>query len=226
MATIPPVMPQPPPLPDWTGQPAYLLGGGKSLTGFDFTQLQNCNVIGCNQAFLTQPDIIDIVVFGDPGFWKRHCIDLAAFLGHVATNRTDLHTFGPLPKWLKIYKRIDTGLGEGETLAFNYNTGALAINLAITLGAGPIYLLGYDCHTTGHWHGKAYEVAQPSHYSRFIEGFESLEVAHRLIRPSQKMLNVCEQNSSKLGVFPIVPFSSAYLVAPNPEVSHASLAPA
>ncbi len=41
------------------------------------------------------------------------------------------------------------GIGHGD------NSGYAALNLAVCLGANPIYLLGFDCkHTNGksHWH--------------------------------------------------------------------------
>lgn len=214
-------MPKPPPLPDWSGRPAYIIGGGKSLRHFDFFQLIDRNVIGCNQAFLEHPDVVDIALFGDPGFWQRYAIALAAFPGWVATNRDDLqdHNKAALPRWLKIYKRVDEGWGTGETLAFNYNTGALAVNLAASLGATRIYLLGFDMQPNGHWHGRSYEPPQQaSHYNRFKDGFGILAEAIRapnVLRQPIEVINVSEPGVSQLAVFPVVPFSSANLVAPT-----------
>ena len=218
-------MPKPPPLPLWPNQPAYIVGGGKSLEHFDFEQLRGRNVIGCNHAFLAHPDIIDITVFGDHPFWKRHALDLAAWPGYVASNAIELEQYGPVPKWLALYSRIDEGWGDGSPfLAFNYNTGALAINLAAVLGASPIYLLGYDMHPCGHWHGRNDEAPQQdSHYRRFIEGFAALEAARKLLPKPPEVFNVSE-GSTHLQTFPIVPFASASLVAPAQlnEVPHAS----
>ena len=71
-----------------------------------------------------------------------------------------------------VTKTLEEGVGHG------YNSGYAAINLAICLGANPIYLLGFDMEKGKNggkqinWHGK-YPVQQSDNvYSTFIKNFQ------------------------------------------------------
>lgn len=160
----------------WTGQAAYLIGGGASLAKFDFRQLTDKRTIGCNDAYRLGKGIVDFVHFGDATWFHKTKWELEKFGGPIVCNAPSLqHLNAP---WLHPMLRQKDGLGSGQHLAWNYSTGASAINLAISLGANPIYLLGYDLMATGgktHWHNL--RTTQAVCFDRFQKGFKSLSKA-------------------------------------------------
>lgn len=117
--------------------------------------LHKKHVIGVNAAYLIG-DWIDIVFFGDHGFFLRHKAGLAAFPGLKVscTPYVEKH------KWVKFVAR-DTSHPRGltsnpEMVSWNFNSGAAAINLAVHTGARRIILLGFDMKLSSanrqHWH--------------------------------------------------------------------------
>lgn len=212
-------MPRVPPLPDWTTKDVYIVGGGHSLRTFDFAQLRGRCVIGCNEAFSLGAEFVSICVFGDEKFWRFRELEkkeLTAFQGYVATNYQVRHP----PPWLKIYGRIERGLGVGNDLAWNGNTGALAINLALLLGASTVYLLGYDMSMQSkwvtHWHDRRIEMPTPMHYDRFMSGCDTVALHLKDIYPGRKVLNVSD-GTSRLRSFPTIGFEDTDLQAPTKE---------
>lgn len=207
-------MPRTDPLPQWMGD-VFLIGGGPSLRGFDFTQLWNLPTIGCNQAFLLGPEICKICIFGDYKFWAAFARPLSGFSSWVASPR---HTMTKQADWIHFFERQDEGLSTTK-LAWNANTGAAAINLALILGAGRVFLLGYDCqmdadnsakHESTHWHDKRIEVPQPQHYDRFLNGFRQVARVLPVVFPGRRVFNVSE-GTSRIDCFPVVDFESVGL---------------
>lgn len=213
-------MPKQTPLPDWTGEAVHLIGGGASLRGFSFDQLKGLNTIGCNQAFELGADICHILLFGDNRFWNffQDRIE-AAYKGWVATSVLFPHA----PDWLKYYERQHEGL-DTTRLAWNGNTGAAAINLALILGAANVYLLGYDLDmdtakpkvdmSASHWHDSRIEIPTPEHYNRFGLGFFTLAACLPDVFPGRRVYNV-SNGTSKLKCFPTISFEEAGLIAPK-----------
>lgn len=206
-------MPRTDPLPQWQGD-VYLIGGGRSLRGFDFTQLRLLPTIGCNQAFLLGPEICKICIFGDFKFWAHFCRPLSDFNGWVVSPR---HTVTKQADWIHFFERQDEGLSKTK-LAWNFNTGAAAINLALILGAKRVFLLGYDCGMDAdnsaklestHWHDKRIEVPQPQHYERFLHGFRNIAAALPVTFPGREVFIV--SGGSKIDCFPVVSFENAGL---------------
>lgn len=198
-------MPRGTPLPEWEGEDAYVIGGGRSLETFDFHKLHGLNTIGCNQAFIKGVDIVNVCIFGDSKFWDNFDRELASFGGWVVTNQGVMQP----PPWLLTFDRVETGLSV-SALGWNYNTGASAINLAFIMGARRVYLLGFDMHPTGHWHGRAIEQAREQHYERFQEGFDDVERSLPVVFPGRQVFNVTD-GSSKLRAFPRSTFTEAGL---------------
>lgn len=205
-------MPKTSPLPNWAGQDVFLIGGGRSLRYFDFSQLKYRNTIGCNQAFELGPEICKISFFGDFRFWEAYKDRLADFAGWVATN----YQAPPLAPWVKHFRRQDEGLA-GDSVAWNANSGAAIINLALILGARRVFCLGYDCcggaEGTNHWHGRAIEQQTPQHYARFLEGFSSVAQSLPALFPGREVWNVTE-GGSRLEAFPCCSFERAGLSSP------------
>ena len=162
----------------WNGGEVWILGGGPSVPKqFDIpdsviadvvqgrstpaayspymSAIHNKHVIGINVAY-TIGDWIDIVFFGDEGFYKNHKQGLAKFPGL----RVSCHPLAEKTNWIKYTPRAfrhNHGLTKrGSEVCWNGNSGAAAINLAVHLGAKRIILLGFDMHLDPsammHWH--------------------------------------------------------------------------
>lgn len=190
----------------WEGQPCYVLGGGPSLQSFPFESIAGEFVLGCNAAFNLGVDTVPITVFGDASFLPKHQEGLEAYVeagGWVVTNSSRLKK--SIPPWLRQMKKVLKGLAL-DGLGWNGNTGASAINLALLLGADPIYLLGYDMgpdsqgKSNYHNHYRSHTI-HPSTYPRFLRGMEV--VARDLLRlfPGRRVINL-EDGSSRLPTFP------------------------
>ena len=190
-------------LPNWQGRDVLLIGGGPSLKTFDFNQLQGRCTIGCNQSFLLGDKVCQICAFGDIDFWDHYGEKMRGYGGWVATN----YPVPNAPPWLKKFKRQDTGLiNDGESLAWNNNTGAMIINLALMLGARRVFLLGYDCDQAGsrtHWHDEPLQPQNHLHYEKFRDGFDCIHDSLRSVYPDRQVFNVTD-GGSKLMAFPRV----------------------
>jgi hypothetical protein len=132
-------------------KPIYIVGGGPSLKGFDFSQLNDKVTIGCNKAILYfDPTYL---AYMDDQFYEWHEKDVRNFKGmkftHSWNNPKDdvirLINLGPLG----ISEDITEGVFHGG------NAGYFALNLAYIMGGNPIYLLGIDMRYNGgktHFH--------------------------------------------------------------------------
>lgn len=163
----------------WDGGDAWIIGGGPSVPRqFDVPEhiiqkvingtlppsayspymalIHNEHVIGVNMAYKIGP-WIDIVMFGDSGFFAKERAGLSQFPGlKISCNPTSKSE-----RWVKTLNRDgqkSRGVSENPTMvSWNGNTGAAAINLAVHLGASKIFLLGFDMdidpkNNMQHWH--------------------------------------------------------------------------
>lgn len=141
----------------WAGRRCFIVGGGPSLRGFDYSALNGELTIGINRAYeYFRPSIIFAM---DHPYYQSVMIDRA--YGNAPRRRLMrskapklwMHTSRPTRSVeldglmeLKhagldgLCKSLDDGLFSGE------NSGYAAINLAVALGCREIYLLGYDMH--------------------------------------------------------------------------------
>lgn len=199
----------------WEGKDAFVLGGGPSLRGFDWSRLYKERVVGCNQAFRLGPQVCDYVVFcdrkfiltdqGKPrlGFYDG----LAKFPNPVVTTDSMLkHRSEP---WLKYMPRRPDGLHH-DALGFNCSTGWSAVNLAFLLGATTVYLLGFDMQLgvngESNYHGDLIDTPDGNVYVRM------LKYSHRVNEdlpkrfPGRQVFNVFDvaSKASKLDTFPII----------------------
>jgi hypothetical protein len=117
--------------------------------------IHNEHVIGVNMSYKIG-NWIDVVMFGDSGFFSKERVGLSQFPGlKVACNPTS-----KAERWIKTLGRDgqhSKGLSTNPTMvSWNGNTGAAAINLAVHFGAKRILLLGFDMdidsHKMQHWH--------------------------------------------------------------------------
>ena len=174
----------------WKNQRCFIIGGGPSLKGFDFSKLIGEKVIALNKAFVDAP-FADILFCVDKQFqdWLLNPnkggkeMDSARktwphFKGHKVwlkvpgTKYQDGIEFVRLAGPEGISTSLEKGIYDGA------NSGYAAINLAIALGANPIYLLGYDMKLDkdkkSHYHS-GYEKPQKEQQLKiFAKKFPSL----------------------------------------------------
>jgi len=188
----------------WEDGDVWILGGGTSVPGQfgipdDIIQkivngtlppstyspymhlLHNKHVIGINVAYLLG-NWIDMVFFGDVGFFLNHEQRLADFQGLKVT----CHPRGDRYDWLK-YLAKDRNHSKGISsnpmmVSWNGNSGAAAISLAVHTGAKRIILLGFDMKLNGnrrqHWHdlynkGERHN-ARKLPFDRHLRGFSQI----------------------------------------------------
>jgi hypothetical protein len=209
------------PIEEWKGQDAFIVGGGSSLADFLWDKLKGKNTIGCNDAFRLGAEVIRVCLFGDASWFHRTKWELQKFRGRVVSCAPSLIHLN-LP-WVYIMSRVRDGLQESGKglLAWNYSTGAAAINLAVLLGASRIFLLGFDMGRNegkSHWHSHRHKPTEDVSFARFQKGFKCLAASLASLRPDVQVLNVTD-GTSKLLVFPAISFGQLDCILETP-VSH------
>ena len=191
----------------WKGQDAFIIGGGPSLQGFDWSLLHSELTIGCNMAFTLGPQVCKICVFGDNRWWQKFHRDLESFSGVVFTNHPDmLHSSIP---WLWTMKRELVGLHR-NALGWNGHTGSVAINLALLLGARRVFLLGFDMRRVGdrsNWHEQVIclSATRPHIYRNFVKDFVFIANDWHRKFPDREIWNVTDDSGLPDDVIPWVP---------------------
>jgi hypothetical protein len=210
----------------WKGRRCFIVAGGRSLRGFDFSRLRGERTIAINKALLEVPfadvlfgmdyQFLEWILRGDLGEDYRRAF--LRFTGEkIWLNLTG--TSYPYPRDVRVLlgageigwtKTLEAGLYHGN------NSGYGAINLALLLGADPIYLLGYDMKEPGHYHS-GYPTKTPT---ASIQTFrESIEAgARELTADAPRIINL--NPKSGLRCFP---FGSIKKVLP--EIPRDGLAP-
>jgi len=196
-------MPQWTPTKTWEGRDVFIIGGGLSLKTFDWDLLKDECTIGCNDAYLLGKEVCKICVFGDPKWYRKHKHELVKYEGIVFTNHGNFQR--NRTDWIWALPRKARGLAK-DALAWNKNTGSVAVNLALILGAKRVFLLGFDmCLLNKHeqnWHENLLNEPDKSVYPLFIRGFEILSKQMHKYFPNAEIINVTD--SSALDMFPKV----------------------
>lgn len=114
----------------------FVIGGGPSLRGFNFTRLKGRQVIACNLAFEFVPWAL-AVCFWDPQFFQTYQKELLRFDGWKVTHKgvTGDAVNNPKNKIVEL---------DANTYGNVNNTGHFALGLATEMECDHIYLLGYD----------------------------------------------------------------------------------
>ena len=189
----------------WFGQPAFIIGGGPSLKDFDFSRLEGRNVIAINRAVeFCDPDIVFSMdtrfikwikngILGDAARAKWKDMRATLVFANTARNSTE---FPHLPDRsvvlpVKAGGEFTTTLADG--VGHGLNSGFGAVNLAICMGANPIFLLGFDMKGGEDgkqaWFHNGYPDQQSGDvYNRFANAFEKA-VAGASGLP--KIVNLC-----------------------------------
>lgn len=142
-------------LPDgaWRGQRCFIVGGGPSLKGFDFGRLRGERVIAINKAFYDVPfadivfamdrPLLDLITSGKLGENYRQAFE--SLWGAKVWLDLSGYSYPPDVYSLPSAGEIGWTTSIKQGLFHGQNSGYGALNLALVLGADPIYLLGYDC---------------------------------------------------------------------------------
>lgn len=162
--------------PIWKNETVYIIGGGPSLTGFNWSSLIGKKTIAINKSLLSYTNA-DILYWTDSRFYNWYKSDVDKFKGLKFTLRHNTNHEGDI----KVLGKSDVyGLDEsGYYLCHGNNSGYAAINLAYLLGVKQIILLGYDMKNDGvkgHYHD-GYPVpttADKVYKDQFIPGFTIL----------------------------------------------------
>jgi uncharacterized Rossmann fold enzyme len=191
--------------PIWDNETVYIVGGGPSLSDFDWNKLKGKKVIAINRAFQVLPEA-DVVYWTDSRFWKWYSNEIKRFRGLKVTCRP----YSPPSQDVILLKAVNNKPYESDPshISHGNNSGYGAINLAVKLGAKKIYLLGYDMDSSNnktHWHN-GYE-AKHNHgiYIKMIQSFT-------LLAPVLKQMGVVVLNAnpkSNLKVFNMCSLESA-----------------
>jgi hypothetical protein len=184
----------------WKGKRAFVVGGGPSLRGFDFSRLRGERIIAVNRAFEFLP-FAEILLSMDFRFFSdvRLTKEFQAFRGR----KIWIDTKG-FP-----YKGVETlksGPADGMTARFSEgiatggNSGHAALNLALILGADLIYLLGFDFKHgedgRTHFHPGYGYVDRPGKLDEYLA---RLEAAAPAIRASGRSVINLSQDSALKG---------------------------
>lgn len=185
---------------EWAGEPAFILGGGASLKGFDASRLRGRGrIIAVNDAGIDLAPFADVLYFADGMSrwfgWNRDRLHL--FRGrYVVTRAVDLVTVDGVTI-RRLWREKTAALSRDPTKLAGICGGSNALNLAFHFGCNPIYLLGFDMHG-GHWHDNHKAPARDRFQADFIPALERMGV--ELAIEGVRVFN-CNL-SSALGCFP------------------------
>lgn len=179
-------------MPDgaWSGQPCFVIGGGPSLKGFDFRSLAGRLVIAVNRASEQIDPCLHVSIDTRYLKWVRGGElgqDVRAAFENMRATKVwmleakpatalsdDIHWVMPRGA-TEFSASLRDGFCHGGDGA---NSGFYALNLAVALGANPIYLLGFDMgdgprgDREAWWHDGYPLVRQEDVYQRFRALFE------------------------------------------------------
>lgn len=182
-------------LPDaaWQGHRCFIIGGGPSLKGFDFNRLQGTRTIAINRSiefidaniwFSAAPRVLIWILTGALGKRLRDkFINSSATLKCLVSNLCDM-----FPDNILLVRRYDHDDELSESIRDGIylgqrnqgcNSGLGALNLALCLGADPIYLLGFDMHeqkkAAQSWHHVPYPAVEDAAvYRSFVRAFDGI----------------------------------------------------
>jgi hypothetical protein len=138
----------------WENETVYIIGGGASLKGFNFSRLAGKKVIALNKAYQYYENC-DVLYWTDSRFyvWYKKEIDRLSCLKFTpARHNKDL---APDVSIVRISGERKMDFENNNMISSGNNSGFGAIGLAYKLGARKIFLLGYDMGFTNgqsHFH--------------------------------------------------------------------------
>lgn len=220
----------------WKGEDVWIIGGGPSVAKqFDIPSdivkqvvegtsplsvyssymkfLHNKHVVGINVAYLLG-DWVDVVFFGDPGFFLTHKKALLEFKGLKVTCNPTVERFSWVKFLARDHKHTKGISPHRDKVSWNHNSGAASISFVAHTGANRIFLLGFDMKLSNsgyqHWHDVYHRgVWEPKKkkklpFSLHLAGF--LPIAKDANKLGIEIINVCPD--SAIDCFPRVSLKS------------------
>lgn len=179
---------------------AVMVGGSASAYSPYLAPLHSKHVIGVNNAYKIG-DWIDTIFFGDCSWYLHHKEALYQLrcLKVTCCDRFAQRTVEASEgiKYLAKDRQHATGISTDRTkVAWNNNSGAAAINLAVHFGVRRIVLLGFDMtldsQRFSHWHG--------SHATSRGEPYRKLNVRVPPFARHAKSFPAIAEDARSLGV--------------------------
>jgi hypothetical protein len=205
------------PAGSWKGRRCFVVGGGPSLKGFDFSVLKGELVIAVNRAFEHIPTAA-VMLAQDARLWGWYeTKTIAEYLGDEAKAKFD--SFKGFKTWVNcqafpypedIYV-IDV-IGDAnpdwnpnqysQGIPMTTNSGAAGLMLATVLGASTIYLLGFDMEgkdgKTANWHEGYKDHNNATVYDDFLTDFDHYALQ---FKSKAKIINLNPNSRLKLFEF-------------------------
>ena len=196
---------------DWSDRPLYIIGGGPSLRGFDFSRLKG-RKLGVNKSAWEAN--CDALCSLDQHFCRRSRSQIQAFVDNggeaVLSMPSTEDGHKPINGATYVYRQRNQGLSANPTTLFGVHSGYAALNLAFLKNAREIALLGYDMHGEDkdgqtHWHG-GYEWHSKRNHKFYDSFSRNFDLAARQLRESGvTVINFVGDPPSKLTEFPVRP---------------------
>ena len=220
-------VPHPLPLPEDIKAPeynndCYIVGGGPSLTGFDWDNLNGKFTIAINRAYEILPEA-NIVYFTDDDFYQRHQKGMLAHKGKKYRGRLARQKVIKEPEVLELQLQPQpSGWSDqfGE-LYHGSNSGFACIQVAAQLGFKNIYLLGFDmmhqgtyqkgknnCLGTTHWHDGHRRIDPPTAYGMMLRHYHNM--APQVTKRQLNVVNVNDPEKTALKFFPVKPLDEVF----------------
>ncbi len=198
----------------------YIVGGGTSLKGFDWSLLDDKFVIAINTSYLKLPNA-QILYCTDPPWIKDHVKNLEEFKGEIHQGVLNLNTpqkLDVVDKQWHLTGRDGLEIRNGM-LRHGSNSTYAAINMcAAHLKFKKIYLLGIDMKwgekgrkETSHWHASSNphtRIDGEAVYFRMKDAYKTIK--QPLFDMAVQVINVNSPNGTDLDVFPIVSVEEAF----------------
>lgn len=200
---------------DWSDQPLYIIGGGPSLEGFDFSKLDGRKLGANKSAWVADCDAMCTL---DQHFARMARQDIEKFVldggeAYLAMppNEND-HV--PIPGATYVVRRRNGGLSDDPRDLYGVNSGYACLGLAYLKGAKEIALLGFDMKAKidrkgsligTHWHGgyQWHNSSNHRYYDRWASNFE--KAAQQLSKVGANVVNFVGSNGSAITAFPTAP---------------------
>lgn len=125
----------------WPGETCYIVAGGPSLRGFDFSRLEGRKVIVINSSVFSYP-AADVLFFGDARWWGWHAMQVRSIFKGIIFTASEA-TDGRLQN---LHKRLPPPViteSRGE-VTMRHTSLTATLNLAFHFGVSRIILLGAD----------------------------------------------------------------------------------
>lgn len=208
--------------PDQYNKECYIVGGGPSLIGFNWTNLDQKFIIAINRAYEVLPNA-QILYFTDDDYWQRHRSNMLnhggkLYRGRIARKQvisdkqvTELQLQPTPAGWSDQYGELYHGS----------NSTYACIQLGAQLGFNKIFLLGIDMKHRGsydrkkknnkgvtHWHTGHRRTDPSNAYRIFMNHYQKMVPLAK--ERGIEIINVNTPNGTALKCFPIKTFDEVF----------------